>query len=183
MNQITERLINSIARPWETRFEPIVTRIREHVAKIEKTAAVGHMITSTKNLEAAHRLENGQTSISYGIQILSQGDSELLQEQQMLGQKFEKYSADVQAIRHMMEAALQSTQINKSQPLAVHSDKHEPITAVQERTIGNKKPPPTAQNDVDGNFRVHGVDRDHYKGKRDPRKGRRLARILCQTRG
>ena len=137
-NHIKERLINSIARPWELRFEPIVTQIKEHVARIEKTAAVGHIITSTQTLEAARRIEDGQTEISHGIQVLSQSDWDLLQEQRSLGQRQEKHSADIQAMREMMEAALQSIHISKKQPLAVHSNRHEPITAVQRNAIGNK---------------------------------------------
>ena len=121
-NIIIVRLINSVARPWETRFEPIVTQIREHVRKIEKTAEVGHMITSAKTLEATHRLENGQTEISHEIQVLSQREEET--------------SADVQAIRGMMEEALQSSHIIKDQSQVVHSNGQQPITVVQGKVIG-----------------------------------------------
>lgn len=134
MQIIIVRLINSVARPWETRFEPIVTQIREHVRKIEETAEVGHMITSAKTLEATHRLENGQIEISHGIQVLSQGDKAILQEQQKLGQRQEKNSADIQA---MMEKALQSIHWIENQALFVRSDRRQPITVVQKKAIGN----------------------------------------------
>ena len=116
---------------------PIVTQIREHVRQIEEEANAGHMITSAKTLEATHRLENGQTEIRHGIQVLSQGGREILQEQLKFGQRQENDSAALQAIRDLMERALPPGNIIKDQPPVVHSNGQQPITVVQEKAIGN----------------------------------------------
>ncbi|KAM0796207.1 hypothetical protein BDR22DRAFT_893540 [Usnea florida] len=129
------RLINSVARPWETRFEPIVTQIREHVRNIEKTAEVGHMITSAKTLEATHRLENGQTKISHGLQILGQGDREILQEQQKLGQGQHKQDKILADLKAMMEKSLQPSHSIDNRALFVQSNGQRPITEVQGKAI------------------------------------------------
>ena len=59
MVSLTVRMLNVIARPWETRFEPIVSNIKEHVNHIRWLADVGHIVISTETQQSARKLEHG----------------------------------------------------------------------------------------------------------------------------
>ena len=43
-------MFNNMARPWETRFEEIVTRIHDHARKIQELANAGHLLISKDSL-------------------------------------------------------------------------------------------------------------------------------------
>ncbi len=74
-------MINTVARPWETRFEPIVGSIEEHVEKIRWLADVGHIAVSTKTQQMTGDLGKGQAIIYQTQQLLGESQWEIYEEQ------------------------------------------------------------------------------------------------------
>lgn len=72
---------NTVARPWETRFESVVDRIKSHIVKITQLADVGHVILSTKTQNRAEELWHGQSQIRESQSMICQTQRDLHQTQ------------------------------------------------------------------------------------------------------
>ena len=91
-------IVNRVARPWETRFEPIVSSIKERVEKIRWVADIGHIVISAKTQQMTNELGYGQANIYQAQLLLGESQWKMHVEQrkhtgqmQALSEDFEKF--------------------------------------------------------------------------------------------
>lgn len=120
------RIVNTVARPWETRFEPIVSSIKEHVEKIRWLADVGHLVISAKIQQMTKELGYGQADI-YQAQLL------LAESQWKMHVEQKKHSGQMQALSDHFEKFLE---INGRSKGLLNDEEDMSVGEVHEAAVG-----------------------------------------------
>lgn len=119
-------IVNTVVRPWEARFEPIVSSVKEHVEKIRWLADVGHIVISARTQQMTKELEYGQANIYQAQLLLGESQWKMHVEQR-------KHTDQMQALSEHFEKFLQ---IN-GRPKSLLDDEEDMSTGeIQEATVG-----------------------------------------------
>ena len=113
-------MVNTVTRPWETRFEPIVSSIKDHVEKIRWLAEVGHMVISAKTHQMTKAVGHGQASI-YQRQLLIGAEQkkhtgQVLAQVQTLSEHFENFLQMVDRSQSLLDdqAAMSTGEVHEA---------------------------------------------------------------------